>query len=312
MSVSSNFNCSQNAFVSTANLCINLLTEHSADLMTVKPKYTVPFFDALRSDLQAADLMPDDKTRRAFTADAVLAFEEDRAAFVKSAAFFKSYIADSFDKSRRDNAYGQAGFDYFMKAKNGDWASMTGFISSAVPFLEDNKAALLANDTMPTTFIADFNVAIAKMQTRYNAWLALAKGMSKADAKVEALNAVNTTLMAALKTGQLFYEDTNPALAEQFTFSAQLAQVQGTKHAGINGKVLDANAQPVPNVGVSIKGNAKTVGCDADGRYEYTPLSMGKYAVTFSATGYVTQVFEAEAVKTGVMSRLNVTLVAVA
>lgn len=312
MSVASNFSCSQNAFVSTANLCINLLIEHFANLMTVKPKYTVVFFDALRSDLKAADLMPDDKTRRAFTADALLVYEDDRAAFVKLALFFKSYITDSFDKSRQDNAYGQAGFEYLPKAKKGDWASMTGFISSAVPFLTDNKAVLLANDTMPPTFIADFNAAIAKMQTSYNAWLSLSKGMSKADAKVEALNAVNTTLLAALKTGQLLYEDSNPALAEQFTFSAQLSQVQGTKNAGINGKVLDANGQPVPNVVVSIQGNAKTVVCDADGRYEFTPLSMGKYSVTFAATGYVTQVFEGEAVKTGVMTRLNVTLVAVA
>jgi Carboxypeptidase regulatory-like domain len=302
----SNLPCSQNAFVSATSLCIDLLSEHATDLMSVKPKYTVPFFEALRSDLQAADLMPDDKTRRALAADALLVSDADRAALVKLILFFKSYITDTFEKSRWENVYAQAGFDYFTKAKNGDWTSMTGFISSAIPFLEDNKTALMSNDTMPPTFIADFNAAVTKTKASYNAWLALSKGMSKADAKVEAFNAVNTTLSAALKVANVFYADSNPALAHQFTFTAQLSQVQGTKNAGINGKVLNADKKAIPNLVVTIQGSDKTSGCDKDGRYEITPLSMGKYTVIFTAPGYVTQVFKDEIVKTGVMTRVNV------
>jgi hypothetical protein len=302
-----NFGCSQNAFVSTATLCINLLVEHISDLMRVKPKYTAAFFDELRADLEAADLMPDDKTRRAFAADAALVEEVDRAALVKLILFFKSYISDSFDKSRWEILFTQAGLDYFVKAKSGNWASMTGLISSALPFLEENKTELLANGTMPPTFIADFNAAIAKSKASYNDWLSLSKGISKADEKITAFNAVNTTLSAALKTANTLYADTNPALAAQFIFAAQLSQVQGTKNAGINGKVLTIDKKIVPKLTITIVGSDKTGQyLDDEGRYEITPLSQAKYTVTFQAEGYITQVFKDEPVKTGVMSRLNV------
>jgi hypothetical protein len=303
--------CSQNAFVSTATLCINLLIEHAADLMTVKPKYTVAFFEALRADLQAADLLPDDKTRRALAADTALVEEADRAALVKLIVFFKSYITDTFEKNRWEILYTQAGFDYFTKAKNGNWASMTGFISSATPFLTDNEAALLANNTMPPTFIADFNAAIVKAKASYNAWLGLSKGGNKGDEKVDAFNAVNTTLSAALKTANTFYGDTNPALATQFTFAAQLSQVQGTKNAGFNGKVLTVDKKIVPKLVITVTGSDKIATYDADGRYEITPLSQAKYTITYEAEGYITQVFKDEPIKTGVMSRINVEMVAV-
>jgi hypothetical protein len=175
--------------------------------------------------------------------------------------------------------------------------------------LEENQAALMANDTMPKSFMNDFNAAVAKNKASYNAWLTLSKGMGKADAKVEAFNAVNTTLSAAFKVANLFYTDINPTLAHQFTFTAQLSQVQGTKNAGINGKVLNADKKAVPNLVVTIQGSDKTSGCDDEGRYEITPLSMGKYTVIFTAPGYVTQIFKDEVVKTGVTTRLNVVMV---
>ncbi len=82
---------------------------------------------------------------------------------------------------------------------------------------------------------------------------------------------------------------------------------------GISGKVMqDVNKYVLEGVRITIKDFGKVAITDKYGKFEITPLSSGKYTIIVEKEGYVTQIFKDFRINTGVTSRLNVLLVAVA
>jgi hypothetical protein len=181
-----------------------------------------------------------------------------------------------------------------------------------LPFIEANKAEFCAQKRMAPNFPELFSAAAQAYKTSHSQWLAanLKGGLSKADAKVEANNAVYTGLMMGLAVGNLHFADTNATLAKQFMFSTLVAQVRTKGNAGISGKVTDATGKPIKGAVISLEDGSKATETDENGKYELTPLSMGKYTVLCQAGGFVTQTFPDMPIQTGVTARLNVKMVA--
>jgi Carboxypeptidase regulatory-like domain len=302
------FNCSQNAFVSTATKGANLCIEHSAELMKVKPLLTVPYFEQMKVDLKAADLMPDAQTLSALTNLAYVKAESDRNAFFKQFELLITHIKDGNSAADHKSMLLTAGNDYFKNAKKGSWNDLKGIISSALPFVDAQKDKLIAANIMPVAFPATFETVSKNVVENWEKWDNLKKGVSKASPKIEALNAIYTKLISALNVGRIHFEDINPALSKQFIFTTLLSQTQGTPNAGISGRITGTNKKSISKVLIFIDGVEKIAETDEDGKFELGPLSKDKYNVTVQCEGYVTQIFKDFAVKTGVMSRLNVVL----
>lgn len=306
------YGCSQNSLVSAGTKGINLCITYSSDLIQVKSNCTVPYFDQMLLDLKAADLMPDANTRRGWTNLAFMAFDNDRNAFFKLFALLKLYITEGNDPATHESLFLSAGNENFAKARSGSWNDLSGIISSARPFVEEHKADLIGQNLMPKTFPEAIETAMKNVEVSYAKWDALSKGLSKADPKIDAFNEVYTKLIAALKVGAIHFADINPALSKQFYFATLVSQTQGVRNAGLSGKIIGTNKAALEKAVIIIEGSDKVAETGEDGKFEISPLSMGKYRVIVECPGYVTQIFEEVKIKTGVTTRLNVQLVAVA
>lgn len=306
------YNCSQNTFVTAATKGIKLCMTHSSELVTVKPLLVVPYFEQMLLDLKAADLMPDANTRRGWTDLAFIVYDKDRNAFFKLFALLKTHIEEGNDPEKHEALLLGAGNDNYAKAKAGSWNDLSGVISSARPFVEEHKADLIAQNLMPPTFPEAIETAMQNVEVSYAKWDALSKGLSKADPKIEAFNAIHIKLAAALKVGNIHFADTNPALSKQFVFVTLVSQTQGVRNAGLSGKIIGTNKAALKKAVIIIEGSDKVAETDEDGKFEISPLSMGKYRVIVECPGYETQIFEEVKIKTGVTTRLNVQLVVVA
>jgi hypothetical protein len=106
------------------------------------------------------------------------------------------------------------------------------------------------------------------------------------------------------------FPPTDPNLTK-FSIVSIFAQIRGTKPSGLNGVVTHVGTKlPLENAKVSIVLFGKAVVTQKDGRFDFTPLTAGTYDLQIEAEGFET-VFETKIeVKTGVVTRLNVKMVA--
>ena len=204
-----------------------------------------------------------------------------------------------------------AGFDDFAKVKRINDKAIAAFLSSALKFIGDKADVLRDAGKLPDDFAKRLTAVDAlfdSVQARYSTAEDAAK--AKKDEKIAANNDIFDDGNALLDDARFMYQQT-PDRAKQYEFNTIWDLVEPTKNAGVKGKTLAVGGKvSVSNVTVKELLTGKTALSDKDGSYEIAPLSEGKYTLTFSAEGYVTQTIEI-VVKTGVTKRLNVEMVVV-
>ena len=91
------------------------------------------------------------------------------------------------------------------------------------------------------------------------------------------------------------------------------SQARGTKAAGFKDKVtIGETKKTLADATISILSSGKSEVTDKDGRYDFSPLASGFYAVQVEAEDYETVVFENYEVEIGKVGRLNIALQLVA
>ena len=301
------YNCSQQDLYNAGRLAWDLCASKLDSFGAFKSKYTPAFVAQNRGELEAADRLPDAAARRANAVIARLDMLPIRDQIIVYAGWLKAYIDDAFDANKWETLYNAAGESYLLKAKLDNWGSVTALLSSAIPFIEENRVALTAKDNMPADFLQKFKDLEVSFKTAYSVWLAADKAATEqTDEKITANNGVYASIMTMLTDGQRLFKDDAPN-AKSFSFTALLDKTHGVKNAGFAGKIISAtNQKNVENAVITIQGLDKTTTAGKDGKYELTPLSAGKYTVIVTADGFITQTFKEQLIKTGVASRLNV------
>jgi hypothetical protein len=306
-----NYGCSYAKLYPALRLGWDACTDNLDEIAVFFPEYTPELIAQNKAAIDAADRLPDLSARQALVDAALLTLAGCRDAGVRLFGFLLSYIAKTYSVDMQDSQADAAGKTYLAAAKGTDWASMSQVFSSAIPFMEDNWTALTEKGKITPAFLADFKVKEAAFQSAFSVYKSAAKvAKDKTDAKVVANNAAYSSYMLMNTDAQRVFSD-SPDVAKQFIFTGLLAQVQGVKNAGINGKILNGSTgKALEKVTIRLIGSDKVAVTDKGGRYEITPLSMGKYTLIIECEGFVTQTFKDKVVKTGSMTRLNVTLVA--
>jgi hypothetical protein len=189
-------------------------------------------------------------------------------------------------------------------------------MSTAVHFMDKNKAALettwqdpSVKNNMPASFITDFKAIQAELiglnDDRDNTD---ETAMNQTSEKLDANNAIHSAVLEMCTDAARIFSLT-PTLKEEFTFTNFLNKTRGIRPAGINGKVSNAvTGKVLENVTVFIADSDRVATTDDKGRYEISPLMYGKYTVSFEAEGYEPFVVVDVAVKTGVLTRVNIML----
>lgn len=89
--------------------------------------------------------------------------------------------------------------------------------------------------------------------------------------------------------------------------SSSLSQEQTTETAAVEGKVTDAEGQPLPGVNVALPELGKGTSTNADGSYRIEELQDGTYTLSFSFVGYQSETHEI-ALRNGETAILNIML----
>ena len=303
--IASSYNCSQQDLYNACRIGWQMCQNKLSDFGSMKAKYKPAFIEQNLADIETADRLSDNAARNAVAQGMRLDLIDLKDQIVKQYGWLKAYIDDAFPLAKRDIMYNAAGEGYLAKAKGRSWGSVTALLSSAIPFIEDNKTVLAANENMPPKFVEDFKALELAFKTAYTAWLTADKAtVELTDAKVTANNTLYNNLQAMLTDGQRLFRD-DATIAKQFSFTHILAQTHGIKNARLTGKVTQwESGLPVMGAVISLKDTDKAIVTDEEGRFDMMPLAAGIYTVLVKADACETQTFTDIVIKTGVTTRL--------
>ncbi|MBL7818698.1 MAG: carboxypeptidase-like regulatory domain-containing protein [Saprospiraceae bacterium] len=303
--------CSQASLYAICILAWQICRDNQAAFFAFDAQYTEGYIDDNVAAVKAAETMPDAKARQEELS--LLSIEYDKVAnlLAAQAKYLRSYIERAYtDKAVQKIMLQSAGFDYFSKVQNLDDKAITPFMSSALKFIADKAAVLTTDGRMPTDFAAKFNATDAAFDdvlAQYNATQSATK--IKTEEKIKANNDIYDRVQAMLYDGRFMHLE-NPALAQVYNFNTLWDQVEPTKNAGVSGKTLAVGGKKsVPKVTVTEPLTGKTAVSDKDGSYSLL-LTEGKWLLTFTADGYVSQTIEVT-IQKGVTKRLYVEMVKV-
>jgi hypothetical protein len=277
-----------------------------------KSKYTPAFIAQNLAAIDAADAL-DDSTARYTTAQNLrLDVIEQRDEFMFLYNALRGYIADAYRGDKGTNMAKSAGHTFYAKANANNWASATALMSAAVPFALTYKAELMANENMPADFPTRLQAKKADFDAVYKAWNAAdTASTTQTQEKIAANNAIYTSFSAMVSDASKAFRPTDPTL-EKFSIVNIYAQIRGSKPSGLNGLITDeATKEPREHAKVSIPLFGKIFTTKEDGRFDFTPLPVGKYDLQIECEGYETVFKEEVEVGTGAVTRLNVKMVAV-
>ena len=306
------YNCSQQELYSAGRIAWNLCADNLEPFTALKAKYTEGYITQNLADIEAADDMPDDRARYAPAAAARLELMQAKDAVMTCFNVLKRYIFDAYAADMRKTMNAAAGQAYFAKANDTSWINVSSLLSSAIPFMDANMAALTANDNMPVAFADNFKAVKKTFETKLKDYNDADKVGSKlTNEKIDLNNAIFATMSSMLSDAQsIFVQDSN--LAKEFVFATLVAQTRGVRQSGINGKVTQVDKKKaIENAIVTLVDENKSITTPKNGRFELFPVGAGIYTLTIECAGYETVTVKKFAVKTGVTSRLNVVLTAV-
>lgn len=306
--------CSQTTLYAICVLAWQMCRDHFAAFFAFDPKYTEGYIAENLARIKAAENLPDYKARQEDLALASIAYDKVAIDLALLAKYLKSYVERAFkgDKAVQKVMLTTAGFDYFTKVQDFDDKAITPFMSAALKFIADKTVVLTTDGKMPTDFTARFiavDVLFDDVLARYNA--AKSSLLVKTDEKNAANNDIYDRVQDMLYDGRFMNMET-PDLAKPYNFNTIWDQVEPTRNSGISGKIFAVGGKkPLAGITVLEPLTGKTAVSDKDGNYMIY-LTEDTYALTFSGDGFVTQTVADIAVKTGVVKRLNVEMVAVA
>lgn len=308
-----NYNCSQAELYMACRAAWRLCRKNLADFSAFKTKYTADFIDQNMAEIEDADYQQDVNARyvesEGLRMDLVKAKDDILVAY----RHLQAYIDDAYMGEMRGKMYNASGKPFYERASQCKWASVSGLLRGAIPFIEENRMLLVANNNMPESFIAKFK----QLQTRFDGIHAQyndsdADASDKTSAKIVANNAIYEKMVAVLDDGKRLYAG-DAEMAKNFMLTSIMSQVSGNKQAGIDGRITKIDKKnPVKNAKITVL-NSNNVGVtNKMGRYSIYPLAAATYSVLIEADGFESITVKDIQVKTGVMKRVSVILKAVA
>ncbi|MBL7815877.1 MAG: hypothetical protein JNL70_12755 [Saprospiraceae bacterium] len=310
----SNYSCSQAELYTTCRTAWLLCQQYLQGFSAYKSKYTPEFITdnlALISSVESmggfvARTMPVKELRKE-----LLNEKSDLMAFFVR---LKGYVVEVFkgDKKSLEANCTEMGQAYYDKIGSSNWSDVSGLLSAMVPYVKSNQALLMEKGYMPATFLSQLEEKEISFKAAYETWKGEYEASPDAtNSKIVANNDLKERVMAMLADGQAaFFND--KTIAQKFVWATLLAPVRGLKPMGFTGKTTDKTSEgPLSKAMLCIDSLNMRVPCDKNGRYQAVVPTAEKLTLVFKAEGYEDLVLEAQEVKLGVMSRLNVAMKAI-
>ena len=314
------YRCGQDVFYVLARAGWRICRKNLVAFAARKPKYTEGYIDEHLAKIDEVDYLPD-ATGRYIDYDLTkMEIEKCKQTILMEFGVLLSYVKDAFPATELDTMNRAAG-DYLVgDAKRGTWTKTSKLLSTVVPFIEKYQAKLLSGyktpdvkNNMPADFLEMFQGLQDAFSDLYDQIQeADETGLKQTGEKVELNNKLYADLMDMLDDAAVFFQS-NKDLLEEFSYKNLKKKAQGTKQAGLKGKVLQPQTNnAIANAKITLEGTNKTTVSDALGRFDMSQLAEGTYRVIVEADGYETVFIEKVVIKSGKTTRFNIKLEAMA
>ena len=307
------YNCSIDDLFLALNYGWELTEQNLPALAAYKSKYTPQYVKTNRADLRSAEDLPDQTARYAPTQSQRLDLVDKKEEVLDYFQFLVGYIEDAYPEAKVKIMTQAAGQGKYAKAQNNNWTSVKALLSSALAFIESNKAELSQNKNMPEDFLARFQKVRTDFDALYNTWNTEdSDSTTLTEEKIKANNAAYNAFAGVTSDAQKVYRK-DAAMAQKFSFAALLSQVRGTSAAGVAGKVNEKGTKKgLADGTLTIESLGKSVQTDVNGRFDFSPIAAGFYTLKIEVAGYEPFVIEDFEIRTGAMRRLLIELQPVA
>lgn len=306
-----NFNCSQADLYMICRMGWQSCEEQLPAFAAFKAKYTPVFIADRRAEIDAAEALPNFQTRDAISETFRIQSSELLKQCLSNWQKLKRYIADAWPENLQKPKLEAAGQKDYTRAAEENWDAARALLTAGMQFIDDNTAALTANDNMPSTFQGAFKTAKGDFETKHQEFLnSQESNAAKAEDKNIANNDIHAKVMAMFLDGQEIFKN-NDAIKKQFVFEQVLLLVSGPGTAGFKGTVIDSvTGLPIEDVVFTLKGSDKTTTTDQDGRFSILQLAAQEWEVAVVKAGYQEKKFK-QTVNVGTVSTIKIELIPV-
>ena len=150
----------------------------------------------------------------------------------------KVYITKAYNKSLWQTKLDAAGASFYGKASLDNWSSISSLIEAANAFYCGQSRRPYCKWKIPATFQTTFQNEGENCINLSNNFFGLNMQKQMAtSAKIDANNAIYTSVMEMLKDGQQIFKD-DAATKRLFTFNSLVAVYKGEGSASLTGPVL--------------------------------------------------------------------------
>jgi hypothetical protein len=309
--VYASYNCTQQQAYNTCRFAWRACQQNLLSFADYKSNYTLAFIAENLDAIDAADALDDHKARYSTTKQLYVALTDEKDNVIDLYVYLKGYIVTAYAENIRDIVIEEAGQQYFAGANTGKWASVTGLLSAMLPFVFKNEAILIEKGFAPKNFLTRVQETKQRFDAVYKTYKEEEDSAANAtEEKVVATNDVCAKVLDMLADAKIVFrrDETN---AKKFIWNYFLSQTRGSKNAGLAGFVRDKETNKgIEKAEVFIVGTDKIVTTDKEGRFDFSPLNPAEYILQFSASGYTTVVSDKKMVKSSVVGRINVDMMA--
>ena len=307
------YNCTQQQAYNTCRFAWRACQQNLLSFANYKSNYNVAFVAENLDAIDAADALDDHKARYSATKQLYVALTKEKDNVTDLFAYLKGYITTAYADDVRDIVIEEAGQQFSASANTGKWASVTGLLSAMLPFVFKNEAILIQKGFAPANFLARVQETKQRFDAAYKTYKEEEDAASYAtDEKIVATNDVCAKTLEMLADAKIVFRRDDVS-AKKFVWGNILAQTRGTKNAGIMGFVTEGSAKKgIKDADVTCIELNKTVKTDNEGRFDLSPLAVGKYTFRVEADGFAPFMSDERKIASGVTGRMNVEMSAVA
>jgi hypothetical protein len=217
--------CSQPALYAVARTGWGAYQRYLSHFSAYRGYYDASFGNAALAVIDTTEAIPDLQARYANTEVYHIQLKHQCNTCLARWQSLKRYITSSFPPSIHKARLEEAGALRYRKARNYNWEELQTMNVSAISFINNHQAALLAHNNMPPTFAAAYSADTAAFSAKLEQFISSEQNSYAAtDAKISANNAVYTQLINMFKDGQEIFRG-QEGIRRQFVFNKVLALI---------------------------------------------------------------------------------------
>lgn len=287
--INAKYGAPRSVFYLTCELELANLTYDRLRFAGYKAYYTLLYINALKAELAAIKLMPDNIINIAVS-------KEDRILMIPMVDTLmydfmdvRNYIRPTCDGNVElyDTRILSAGQSFFERASSYKWSSVNSVNVAMANYLSENSVAMLAGENMPAGFQAQVLLNIGAYNDIFSKY-----GTDKGDTKtgnvdkVDAENAFYDKITAINEDGYGIARG-NKAFEQRYTWSRNvtacgghlsLSYFKGDTTTGVAHHPLEANIF-IEELDMNFQANAK-------GKFHSAAFAAGKYTIIITCEGY--------------------------